>query len=184
MQSSIPAQCGRAFLFHSPCQWRDEVSVSTRVWPWVHLKRSEQAQSQVWGGKSRSFTRSIKLTVELPQHANNKLLQCLEPQDVDKSKLRNPHMWFLVIFLNKEYWSPEVCSAPQSSWKHRQKAPGNCSLTQNCWMTEIVNPWCFERCWTWSGQTPGRLLAVDCSGGPSLYVHSSYRKRWSITPNS
>lgn len=80
--------------------------------------------------------------------------------------------------------SPEVCSAPRSSWRRRPTAPGNCWLRQNCWRTEIKNPWCSERCWTWSGQTPGSLLAVDCSGGPLLCVHSSYEEMWTVKQNS
>lgn len=47
----------------------------------------QQAQNLVCGGKSRGFTPLIKLAVELPQHAEDKLLQCLEEDHEMQTKM-------------------------------------------------------------------------------------------------
>lgn len=51
------------------------------AWGWLefllHPERPEKAESQFLGVQSRAFTQSIKLTIELPEHSNNKLPQRL-----------------------------------------------------------------------------------------------------------
>lgn len=57
------------------------------------VMRRGQCQSKpkikVWGGKSRGFALLIKLAVELPQHAEDKLLQRLEEDHEMQTKMLN-----------------------------------------------------------------------------------------------
>lgn len=131
----------RRFLFHPRRQWWDEVSVSTRVWLQVDSKRSEQAQNQVWGGKSRGVTPLVKLAVELPQHAEDKLLQCLEEADVDVNINTAPWPIYARYMRTPVTWGLQ-CSSIQlktqadSSWK---------LLTE----TELLKDWNKESMMLW-----------------------------------
>lgn len=147
------------------------------AWSWLrfllHPERPEQVQSQFLEVQSRGFTRSIKLTIELPEHSNDKLPQRLGKNEKSIQIIMTSTLSDLLTTMHEIYSLPGACSAPQSSWKHRLRVLGSCSLKRNCWRTGTGSPWCSERCWTWPGQTPDPLPAAGCSGGPSLCAHSS-----------
>lgn len=153
--------------------WR-ECKYCGVAWGWLefllHPERPERAQSL--RVQSRGFTRSIKLTIELPEHPDDKLPQRLGKErkhtkddfNIHKATLTLNCVWSATDYCNEwissagidkvlftmcpECILPVACSALQASWTRRRRVLENCSLRQKYWRTGTGSPWCSERRWT------------------------------------
>lgn len=158
--------------------WWAEVGA---VWPeadWrFYSTLRGQSEPKVSFRKSVQRFQSKKLTAELPEHPDDKLPQRLGKIRRNAKAFSNIHHLIVCNCLSavcRACFSPVACSAPRSSWKRRLRVLESCPLKQSYWRTGTGSPWCSERRWTSPGLTPGSLLAVGCSDGPSLCAHSSY----------